>query len=863
MRLSENEADCLILSNAGYLAQRRLARGLRLNYPESIALISSQILEFARDGNKLEEIINKSKRILGRNNLLNGVVHLIKKITVKTNLNEEGETIIIIENPISEDDDGDLDLALYGSFLPKPNPDLFKLKEEKQITNVTSNTDDYIIVNKNIDPIIGQILPFKKLKNNEENNEDFEMEEELKSNDSIHLNKEATECILINVTNTCTKPIRVGSHYNFIETNKMLTFDRQATFGMRLNIPSGDYIEFEPNTEQIVPLIHISGSRVVQGGNHLVDGEINDENLKKTMKKISKRAFGNIEQEKVFEQTDYERVNKEFLINMPTNWFIELPRDVYIKKYGPTIGDRIYLGDLNLICEIEKDFTNYGNELTYGIGKSLREGMAQTIGARNDITLDTIITNIVLIDSVCGIIKADIGLKDGMIKGVGKGGNPQTMQVSPGMIVGVGTDIICGEGMIVTAGGIDIGANFGQSKEMLLSALGNGITTLFGGGTGSIESGASMCTAGPNHLKYMIQSTDEISLNFGFYAKANSSASKSVESSSSSLHNFPKEIEDQLISGAAGLRLSESNGVTPAIIDSCLRLADFYDCSVIMDTDNMYESTYEKDFQDLFKNRVAALPISQNHLKSGTNEILSYSNLINISGMDNSFEENLHDLGVTSVVISSSNNTNLIRKTWQVASKFKKEKTINDNDRLRQYLAKYTINAALLLGCSHAIGSIEPNKMADLVLWRPEFFGVKPEIIIKGGQITWSNLFSNQNSLNSNKNSQVFGSFGKSPCANSVLFISKASFEVGATNTYGISKHVEPLRDCRNLNRYTRMQPSHFSPRITLNDGHLYYIESKTGESKRLDEKIKEKNEENDDMLMKSVLPLNKRYFLF
>lgn len=266
----------------------------------------------------------------------------------------------------------------------------------------------------------------------------------------------------------------------------------------------------------------------------------------------------------------------------------------------------------------------YGDELTFGIGKvqlcflaifiskycsslklfikkSLREGMAQSISARNDVALDTIITNVIIIDSVSGIIKADIGIRDGMIQGVGKGGNPHTMQVTPGMIVGVGTDVICGEGLIITSGAIDMGACLSQSKSSLLSALNSGVTTIFGlstnfnpvlnsilnktkfcklkgGGTGSIESSITNSTPGPNHIKYLIQSTDEFSINFGFYAKANSSSSKSTNESSS--FEFPKEIEDQLISGAMGLRLSECWGASPAAIDSCLRVADFHDVVV-------------------------------------------------------------------------------------------------------------------------------------------------------------------------------------------------------------------------------------------------------------------------------------------
>lgn len=875
MRLSNAEADCLKLSNAGYLAQKRLARGLRLNYPESVAIISSQIHEFVRDGNSLNEVIEKSKKILGRNLVLNGVDKVVKKIIVQANLNSCGNTIITVENPITNET-GDLDLALYGSFLPKPNIDLFKCKDEKPIDSEISNSDDFILIEKDHFP--GEIIPYKQKINEKkektideegevEDDEEMPTSESLESKNSlevihdnmIRLNTDAKECILITVENTSSKLIKVGSHFNFIDANKMLVFDRAATFGMRLNIPSGDFVQFDANSTKTVPLIKISGLKIVKGGNNIVDGEVNDENLKKTIKKISKRAFGN-KQQKTIEQSDIDVVNKEFGLNMPTRWYVDLPREVYIKKYGPTVGDRVCLGDLNLIAEIERDFTSYGDELTYGIGKTLREGMAQAVMARNDKSLDTIITNVVIIDAVSGVIKADIGIKDGMIQGVGKGGNPHTMNVSPGLVVGVGTDIICGEGLIVTAGGIDIGACFAQSKESLLEALGSGVTTIFGGGTGSNVSGSSNYTPGPNNLKYMMQSTDELPINFGFFAKSNSSATKS--STENSLHNFSKELEDQLIAGAIGLRLSESAGATPASIDSSLRLADFYDVSVVMDIDSLSES-HDSELQNLIKNRVAAIPIDKIDLLKN-HELLTSSNFIGISALSNYIQEHLLDLGVISVVTSSSfnteltqtNSTCLIRKTWQTASKFKNN-SISDNDRIKQYVAKYTINPALLIGCSHAVGSIEPNKMADLVIWRPEFFGTKPEFVIKGGQIAWSSLALSNNSINSYKNSEVFGSFGKSPCANSVLFISKASFEVGATNTYGISKHVEPLRDCRSLNRISNMQPSNSSPRITYNQSVLNYTESKTGVSKQLlPIETNEKEKTNS-------LPLSQKYFLF
>jgi urease alpha subunit len=294
----------------------------------------------------------------------------------------------------------------------------------------------------------------------------------------------------------------------------------------------------------------------------------------------------------------------------------------------------------------------------------------------------------------------------------------------------------------------------------------------------------------------MIQSTDEFAINFGVFAKANSSLKS--ENSGNNL-DLPKEIEDQLVSGAIGLRLSECWGASPAAIDSCLRVADFHDVSAIVDVDSMNES-YSSDIQSILRNRVAAIPFNVNTMNSTfLNEILTLNNIIGISSIINTeqqqvnldtqkleelkiIEELLHDLGVVSVMTSSSfsstithsTSTSLISKTWQLASKMKQKNEINnknDNARVKLYLAKYTLNPAILTGCSHAIGSIEPSKMADLILWRPEFFAAKPEMVLKGGQI----VFSESSISNNIKNSQLYGTTGKSPCANSVLFISKVN----------------------------------------------------------------------------------------
>ncbi|RNA43460.1 urease isoform X1 [Brachionus plicatilis] len=837
MRLTEREIDCLLIHNAGFLAQKRLSRGIQLNYPESIALISAQILEFARDGQSFEEVTEKAKQIVGRKMVQSGVSKMLKELSVEATFSE-GLKNVFVKDPICTEY-GNIELALYGSYLPIPNSFNFESKNETDIQMKEANGD---FSAEEMHP--GHIIPFKSDNSPKETLDEGEIDENQNMNnddeilsDFIEINKEKGQVSLLSVTNPSNELIKIGSHFNLIEANKALQFDRNLAFGKRLNIPSGDWIEFEPKTTKIVPIIKIAGLKVIKGGNYLVDGKINDDLLKKTLKKLNKKSFANKHQEEI-------KINEENQLMIDK--YSKIPREIYIKKYGPTRGDKIKLADTNLVIEIEKDFTIYGDELTFGIGKNLREGLGQSVSMRNDIALDTVITNVVVIDSVSGIFKADIGIKDGMIHGVGKAGNPHTMDITAGMIVGAGTDIICGEGLIITAGAIDVGSSFFQSKSSLLSALGSGITTIFGGGTGSFESSSTNCTPGPNNIKYMIQSTDELPINFGFYAKANSSSSKSNETSS---FDFPKEIEDQLVSGAMGLRLSEYWGATPAAIDSCLRVADFHDVLAIVDIDTLHE-TYGNDYLiSLIKNRVAGIAFNSSLFKSDfINEILTQVNMIGISALSESdnyeLEKYLHDLGIISMVSSSSFSSNkrsksmienLINKTWQVASTMKKMEKIeprNDNQRVKRYLAKYTINPAVFCGCSHAVGSIEVNKMADLVLWRPEFFATRPEIVIKGGQIVSSELNSFE------RTNQVLGVCGKSPCANSVVFISKASYEIGATNTYGICKHVEPIRDCRSLNRIQSMFPANFCPRISYSSAHakgiLNYIEHETQQSKQL-----------------------------
>ncbi|CAF1081980.1 unnamed protein product [Adineta ricciae] len=819
MRLTEREFENLKISYAGSLAQKRLARGLRLNYPEAVALISTQCLEFIRDGkSSLTDIQQQAKKILGKSMVLNGVSQMIKEINLEATF-PDGVKVMTVRNPICNDT-GDLELAFYGSFLPVPSPDLFQ-KENDTETG----------------PHPGEMF--------------------LKDNQPIIINADR-DSIYITVTNESSELISIGSHFHFIEANRHLAFDRTLAYGMRLNIPAGDILTFNPNEQKEVPLIPIGGQRIIHGGNGLFDGPVSDENLKKNQKNLRKNNFLHVD-----EKTSIEKANSR-----QTKY--PIPRDLYLGRYGPTTGDRILLGDTNLIIQIENDLTTYGEECVFGLGKVLREGMGQASNTRNDVALDTVITNVVIIDAVLGIVKADVGIKDGVIAGVGKAGNPQTMSgVTAGMIIGVGTEVIQGENLIVTAGGIDPCAYF-TSPDVVTEALMSGITTMFGGGTG-MNGSVTMATPGPNHIKHMIQATDDYPMNFGFYGKGNTSKPEGLS----------KELEDQIVAGAIGLRLDERWGATPSAIDTCLRVAEFHDISVHADLDSLREAYSSPDAVGIFRDRVVLIPCTETAAaRNNFFDLLQQPNVI-ITSCNNkaavyrqpgesqrqpAVEDLLHDIGAISIISSSSQSGGhpgrIVSRTWQIADKMKaitgylsedKENT-NDNNRVRRYIAKYTINPALTHGCSHVVGSIEQHKMADLVLWQPMFFGVKPEMIIKGGQISWS-----QSGLGVYADvkpepiclRKKFGAVGRSPNANSIVFVSKACAELSASNSYGICKHVEAVHDIRMITRL-HMVRNEQTPKVDVDQTTGHITIEKDGEKTV-----------NESLPFATRLPLAQRYFIF
>ena len=461
-------------------------------------------------------------------------------------------------------------------------------------------------------------------------------------------------------------------------------------------------------------------------------------------------------------------------------------RDAYTQMFGPTAGDLLRLGDTSLQLRVERDLTAYGDECKFGGGKVLREGMGQLgrpgsqAGGDTSKHLDAVITNALIVDHT-GIYKADVGIKDGMIRGIGKAGNPDVMQgVSDRMVVGVGTEAIAGEGHILTAGGIDTHVHF-ICPQLADEAIASGMTTLLGGGTGpATGTCATTCTPGPRNIAMMLRAVDGLPLNFGFLGKGNTS--------------LPGGLAEQIMAGAVGFKLHEDWGTTPAAIDCCLGVAEDLDVQVCIHTDTLNESGFVEDSIAAFKGRTIhtyhtegaggghapdiikvcglanVLPSSTNptrpytvntldehldmlmvchHLDKNLPEDIAFAES-RIRGETIAAEDILHDLGALSIMGSDAQAMGrvgeVITRTWQTASKMKDQRgrisgdTDSDNFRIKRFIAKYTINPAIAHGMSHLIGSVEVGKLADLVLWKPAFFGAKPELIIKGGHIAWAQM---------------------------------------------------------------------------------------------------------------------------
>src|SRR6266852_2121978 len=520
---------------------------------------------------------------------------------------------------------------------------------------------------------------------------------------------------------------------------------------------------------------------------------------------------------------------------------LNIPRRTYADLYGPTTGDRVRLADTELLIEVEKDFTVYGDEVTFGGGKVIRDGMGQSSRATREATngaLDLVITNALIID-YWGIVKGDIGIKDGRIVKVGKAGNPDTMEgVDPELVIGASTEVIAGENMLVTAGGIDGHIHF-IAPQQIYEAISNGITTMIGGGTGpATGTNATTCTPGAWNIARMLQAAESWPMNFGLLGKGNASAGE--------------PLAEQLRAGACGLKLHEDWGTTPAAIDSCLTVADRYDVHVAIHTDTINEAGFVEDTIAAIAGRTIhtyhtegaggghapdiikiagfpnILPSSTNPTRPLTvNTIAEHLDMLMVCHHLNPLvpedvafaesrirqetiaaEDILHDLGAISMMSSDSQAMGrigeVVTRTWQTAHKMKTQRGAlpqdsarNDNIRVKRYVAKYTINPPITHGIAEEVGSIEPGKLADLVLWRPSMFGVKPEIIVKGGFIAWSVMGDANASIPTPQPvlyRPMFGSFGKAVGATALTFVSQSSIDAGIPQLF--RKKATGVRNC-------------------------------------------------------------------
>ena len=523
-----------------------------------------------------------------------------------------------------------------------------------------------------------------------------------------------------------------------------------------------------------------------------------------------------------------------------------IDRRHYADLYGPTTGDRVRLGDTNLWATVERDLTFYGDECVFGGGKVLRDRMGQAEGVSDDEVLDLVLTNALILDW-SGIYKADIGVKRGRIVAIGKAGNPRVMGgVTPGMLIGVATEVIAAERMIVTAGGIDSHVHF-ICPQLADEALASGLTTLIGGGTGpATGTKATTCTPGSRHIELMLQATDVLPVNIGLTGKGNSSRSEG--------------LIDQVRAGAIGLKLHEDWGSAPTAIDCCLTLADEEDIQVAIHTDTLNESGYVADSIAAFKGRtihtyhtegaggghapdIIAVCGEPNVLPSSTNptrpytvntleehlDMLMVCHHLNreipedvafaesrIRGETIAAEDILLDMGAISMVSSDSQAMGrigeVIARTWQTAHKMKEVRGdlpdggafAGDNLRLRRYVAKYTINPAIAHGVSHDVGSVEKGKWADLVLWRPEMFGIRPELVLKGGLVAWGQMGDAGASIPTPQPvvmRPMFASLGGAVGGTSFAFVSQRAYEEGTWRALGLKKRLSVVRGCRKIGK--------------------------------------------------------------
>ena len=675
--------------------------------------------------------------------------------------------------------------------------------------------------------------------------------------------------ITVKVANQGDRPVQIGSHFHFYEVNDALDFDREAARGFRLNIAAGTAVRFEPGDVREVELVALAGERRVYGLNNKVDAPLGDaaSSLKPPTSGLPPQSSG-----------------------------LEFTRRQYAEMFGPTVGDHVRLADTELFIEIEKDLIaeagGYGNEVKFGGGKVIRDGMGQSPLALDADCLDLILTNATIIDPILGIIKADIGVKGGRIAGIGHGGNPLIQSgVCENMVIGAGTEVIAAEGQIVTAGGFDSHIHF-ICPQQINEALTSGVTTMVGGGTGpATGTNATTCTPGAWNIHKMLEAAEAFPMNLGFMGKGNASNHEA--------------LREQVAAGAMGLKLHEDWGTTPSSIDHCLTVADELDVQVAIHTDTLNESGFVETTIGAFKDRVIhtfhsegaggghapdilkvcglpnVLPSSTNptrpytintidehldmlmvchHLDSKIPEDVAFAES-RIRPQTIAAEDILHDRGAISIMSSDSQAMGrvgeVLIRTWQTADKMKQQfgklesetHTAADNFRVLRYIAKYTINPAIACGCATDVGSLEVGKLADMVLFKPAFFGVKPELVLKGGLIATANMGDPNASIPTPQPMYYrpqFAAFGKAVSTTSITFVSQAAIDAGVAEKLDLKKQIRAVANTRTISKHD-MVLNDYLPDIEI-DPETYTVTA-DGEVLTCEPAVK--------------LPMAQRYFLF